>query len=331
MNPFYISGFVEADGCFYVSIFKNSSSKYGLSVLPVFYITQDKKSAHVLNRIKNYFGCGDIYYTEKDKCVTYRIRGVQACLDVVIPHFQLYPLRSEKYQNYLLFRQIVCMLKEKQHAYLPGLCSIIQLTFCMNLSSGQSRRNITKNELLLIAGSIFGLKLDEITKGRPEHSGKVMIETPSLERLNPYYLSGLVDGDGCFSISFRKNKKVKPVFSLGLEGGEQLLLQIQLYFSCGKIYNIKRNYWRYQVSDLDSLQTKIIPHFKLYFLHTFKRNHFWLFAKVCDLISQRQHLNIEGFLKLVEIAYEMNEDGKRRHARSKMEYINLILKHELKV
>jgi LAGLIDADG endonuclease len=314
-----------------VSIFKNSSSKYGLSVQPVFYITQDVKSAHVLSRIKSYFGCGDITYTERDKCLTYRIRGVKPCLDTVIPHFQLYPLRSEKYQNYLIFRQIVIMLSEKRHSTLEGLVSIIHLAFCMNLSFSGSRRKTEKEELLKTCGFQYKLEMDK-TK-LTEHTdvfGKVMIETPSVEALDPSYLSGLVDGDGSFSVSFRKNRSIKPAFTLGLEGdNQQLLLQVQEYFTCG---TIKPTFWRYQVSDLHSLQAKIIPHFKVYPLQSFKRNHFWLFARVCDLMSQGHHLNQEGFLRLIEIAYEMNEDGKRRK-RGKMEYIRLILKenNELKV
>nr|YP_009709998.1 putative LAGLIDADG homing endonuclease [Coleochaete scutata]QFU80103.1 putative LAGLIDADG homing endonuclease [Coleochaete scutata] len=201
----------------------------------------------------------------------------------------------------------------------------------MNLSFSGSRRKTEKEELLKICGSRYNLELHDLTTFT-EHAGKIMIQAPSTETLNPYYLSGLVDGDSSFSVRFRKNRSIKPAFTLGLEGdNQQLLLQVKKYFACGKIYQIKPTFWRYQVSDLHSLQTKIIPHFKLYPLHTFKRNHFWLFARVCDLMSQSQHRNREGFLKFIEIAYEMNEHGKRRRVASKMEYINLISKHELKV
>lgn len=49
----WIVVFVDGEGCFSVSIFKNKTSKIGYQVLPEFVVTQGAKSVHVLEEIKN--------------------------------------------------------------------------------------------------------------------------------------------------------------------------------------------------------------------------------------------------------------------------------------
>jgi hypothetical protein len=50
----WIVGFVDGEGCFSVSIFKNRTSKSGFQVMPEFVVTQGHKSLHVLEEIKNF-------------------------------------------------------------------------------------------------------------------------------------------------------------------------------------------------------------------------------------------------------------------------------------
>jgi hypothetical protein len=47
----WIVGFVDGEGCFSVSIFKNRTSKCGFQVMPEFVITQGQKSLNVLEDI----------------------------------------------------------------------------------------------------------------------------------------------------------------------------------------------------------------------------------------------------------------------------------------
>jgi len=47
-NPNYISGLVQADGSFFVTISKNPKSKYGLRIRATFTITQNLDSIPVV-------------------------------------------------------------------------------------------------------------------------------------------------------------------------------------------------------------------------------------------------------------------------------------------
>lgn len=59
INPNYISGFIQSDGSFFVSIAKNQKYKFGLRVRPKLSLTQDLDSIIVLNKIQEYMR---IYY-----------------------------------------------------------------------------------------------------------------------------------------------------------------------------------------------------------------------------------------------------------------------------
>jgi hypothetical protein len=82
--------------------------------------------------------------------------------------------------------------------------------------------------------------------------------------LNPFFVTGLVDGDGSFYIALKANNKVAPAFSIVQHkdsGG--LLQEVQAFFNCGSIYNVQPNSVRFQVEDLSSLIEVIIPFFTL--------------------------------------------------------------------
>src|SRR5947209_4065311 len=75
----WIVGFVDGEGCFSVSIFKNRTSKSGFQVMPEFVVTQGQKSLNVLEDIKEFFGCGAIfvnrrYVNHKENIYRYCVR-----------------------------------------------------------------------------------------------------------------------------------------------------------------------------------------------------------------------------------------------------------------
>lgn len=68
----YIAGFVDADGCFSVSI---SKSKNGFCVTPCIRISQ--KYRHTLDEIKEHFGWGHVYSSKRGD-YEYQVRGNKA-------------------------------------------------------------------------------------------------------------------------------------------------------------------------------------------------------------------------------------------------------------
>src|ERR1700721_955437 len=61
LDPLWIVGFVDGEGCFSISILKKVTAKSGFQVFPEFVVTQGAKSLDVLEKLQSFFQCGKIY------------------------------------------------------------------------------------------------------------------------------------------------------------------------------------------------------------------------------------------------------------------------------
>lgn len=140
------------------------------------------------------------------------------------------------------------------------------------------------------------------------------------------YITGFVDGEGCFSVSFSKCNKlntgieVRPSFSISQNlKSKSVLLSIQKYFNCGFIRFSKNDrIYKYEVRSINDLVRKIIPHFEKYPLMTFKQNDFSSFKEICLLVFQNKHKNASNLISIIERAYQMNGAGKRKYEKAKL-------------
>ncbi|MBI3290007.1 LAGLIDADG family homing endonuclease [Candidatus Microgenomates bacterium] len=125
-------------------------------------------------------------------------------------------------------------------------------------------------------------------------------------KLNPYYISGLVDGEGCFCVSFNKHKnnriEVRLIFEIELrEDDIEVLERVKLTLGCGNIYHLNyekykkwKPHYKYKVSNLKDITKKVIPFFKKYPLQAKKKYSFEVFCKTAELIIAKKHLTLEG-------------------------------------
>ena len=140
------------------------------------------------------------------------------------------------------------------------------------------------------------------------------------------YISGYVDGEGCFTVTFNMKAKallgweLRPSFSVSQnEDRRQVLDIIKEYFGCGYI---RRDYAdktvKFEVRDHTDLVQKIIPHFEKFPLLSSKQKDFELFKKICELINCGRHLNRGGYVAILDLAYNMNGSGKRRRTKEEI-------------
>ena len=137
------------------------------------------------------------------------------------------------------------------------------------------------------------------------------------------YVSGYVDGEGCFSVSFSRRQKflvgweTKPSFSVSQnEERSQVLLLMKDYFGCGFMRrDFSDKTLKYEVRSLDDLIQKIIPHFNKYPLLSSKQKDFELFKRVCYLMKEGRHRVASGLEQAVTLAYQMNPGGKRKYTK----------------
>ena len=87
----YISGYVDGEGCFTVSISPRAKLLVGWEVRPSLSVSQNGDRAEVLHAIKAYFGCGSIRPDRSDKTLKWETRRLENLLGHVIPPLRAVP------------------------------------------------------------------------------------------------------------------------------------------------------------------------------------------------------------------------------------------------
>ena len=144
--------------------------------------------------------------------------------------------------------------------------------------------------------------------------------------LSPWFVTGLVEGEGCFSVSFRFREKLKlgietrPSFSISLNKRDlELIKQLKDYFCCGAVrFSKNDNTYKFEVRSVSDLIEHVIPHFQQFRLVGSKLNDFCLFADICKEVRGNKHRNRKHLRQIIEKAYQMNPSGKRKYEMSEL-------------
>jgi hypothetical protein len=131
LHPYYITGFIDGEGCFSISMFKDSRMFKGWQVKPIFSINLHNKDIKILEAVQRTLGVGKLYKHGKNS-TQYRISYLKN-IYVIINHLDKYPLITKKWANYLLFKEAVKLIKNKEHLTLNGLQKIVNLKASLNL------------------------------------------------------------------------------------------------------------------------------------------------------------------------------------------------------
>jgi hypothetical protein len=134
----YISGYVDGEGCFTVSIAPRATLHVGWEVRPGFSVSQNGDRAEVLQAIEAYFGCGSIRPDRSDKTLKWETRRLEDILGRVVPHFERYPLLSGKRYDFERFASVCRLMGDGAHRRPDGLVKIVELARPMN-PSGRRR------------------------------------------------------------------------------------------------------------------------------------------------------------------------------------------------
>ena len=132
--PSYISGYVDGEGCFTVSISPRPTLLVGWEVRPSLSVSQNGDRSEVLLAIQEYFGCGTLRPDRSDRTVKWEVRSLPPLREKVIPHFWQYPLQSGKRHDFELFAAICERMARGEHRDPAGLSGIVQLAGQMNPS-----------------------------------------------------------------------------------------------------------------------------------------------------------------------------------------------------
>lgn len=92
--PVWLSGFIEAKGCFCIRQSNNH-----------FFSIGQNQDQYLIERIKTYFNANNKVRTIPGRAYNFYLLEIynKRCIDLIIAHIQKYPLLGEKHQSYLKF------------------------------------------------------------------------------------------------------------------------------------------------------------------------------------------------------------------------------------
>ena len=133
LEPQWIAGFVDGEGCFHVQINRSKECKAGYQVLPEFVVTQHKRSIKVLHAMRNVFKSGVVRRSKND-IYQFRIRDSKDLREQVIPFFMMHKLKTSKRLDFMKFRWICLLMERKEHLSPSGVEKIRKIRETMNRS-----------------------------------------------------------------------------------------------------------------------------------------------------------------------------------------------------
>src|ERR671925_1823011 len=137
----YISGYVDGEGCFTVSISPRAKLLVGWEVRPSLSVSQNGDRAEVLRLVQSHFGCGSIRPDRSDRTLKWETRRLEHLLSQVIPHFEAFPLLSGKQLDFERFAHVCRLMADGAHRSHAGLIRIVELAREMN-PSGKRRYDV---------------------------------------------------------------------------------------------------------------------------------------------------------------------------------------------
>jgi LAGLIDADG endonuclease/NADH dehydrogenase len=227
LHPEWITGFTDGEGSFGIKIYKAKGYKLGWRLEPFFQIKLNARDIDLLYRIKEYFGgVGNISFDKNS--AKYVIRKLSDIVDILIPHFEAYPLLTKKFADFELFRQIILIIKNESSLSEQGFIKILNLRYSLNNG---------------ISEELKELYPDLVPVMRPEVPER---------KIQPEWLVGFIDGEGSFNIITVEKKsseapsipstsyKVWLHFQITQHSRDTALMErIVTFFDCGSVK--KRN------------------------------------------------------------------------------------------
>lgn len=170
MNPFFITGLTDAIGSFIVGVVSNNNYKTGLNIKARFQIALHNKDIDLLLQIQNYFGVGKIGKHTAES-VIYRVESIKE-LEIIINHF---------------------------YSYVTGLIE------------GARRGTIIVPKTVR---SPLGQANYPLCYPRYSHRNinirySSTLTTLQPVKINPLFITGFVDGEGCFNPSIAEGDRCK--------------------------------------------------------------------------------------------------------------------------
>jgi LAGLIDADG endonuclease len=152
LDPWFVTGLAEGEGCFCISFSVRRRLKTGLEVRPSFALSLNERDLPLLHGLQSYFGCGSIRESRGDRTFKYESRSTSELLARIVPHFEEFPLRGSKRRSFNGFARICRMIEQGDHLERDGLREIVAMAYETSLG----KRRHTRDQLLRVLDEVKG-------------------------------------------------------------------------------------------------------------------------------------------------------------------------------
>ena len=152
LDPWFVTGLTEGEGCFCVSLTRRPTLRTGLEVRPSFSLSLNERDRTLLEQLQSFFGCGWVRQSRSDRTYKFESRAVGELLEHVVPHFERYPLRGAKARSFEGFRRVCEMVGQGDHLGREGLIEIVGIAYEMNLGKRRLSQATLLRELSEVKG-----------------------------------------------------------------------------------------------------------------------------------------------------------------------------------
>lgn len=294
LDPYFITGFFDAESSFMLFLIKDSKYKTGWTVKLTFSVVLHKKDIVLLESIRSALGgIGNI--SNHVNGVQFRVRS-KSELEVLIKFLDEFALISQKRADYLLFKEAFEIYSNKLHLTTEGLKKLFEIKAILNKGVSQFSNN--KEEASL--DKEISLSINSI---KPMMRPEVIDQTIK----SSHWLAGFTSGDGGFYIQIQGNKVSLKFYISQHQRDKALLESLVTYLGCGRV-EISNSLNVFVVTKFVEINEKIIPLFKDYPIHGIKSKDFQDFCEAARLIKAKEHLTREGLNRLKQIKIRMNRN-----------------------
>lgn len=288
LDPWFVTGFCDAESSFHLVFSKDSKSKMGWRVRAYFSLHLHIKDLSLLYTIQKFFnGVGKIYFNSSRSDALFQVYKLEELINVIIPHFDKFPLQSEKFINFLLWKKCIELMALKAHLTSSGFRDILSIRASLN-------KGLTDNLLNAFP--------DIIPIDRPVNQ---ITDSP----LHPNWITGFTEGDGTFYIS-SSSKNIRAFYQIGLDEKDYpVLIRIQSFFNnTGHIKEYPSNQaFYFSISRLNHLIDIIAPHFSINPLIGHKLSNYLIWLDIINIMYTKHHLTPEGWEKIIKLNETLNK------------------------
>lgn len=289
LSPEWVTGIIDSEGNFSIN---SQKTQKGCKITLAFKVTQKGHSKGILLSLQKYFGCGNIYYdNKKEDAYKFSVNRIDDIINNVIPIIDKFTLITSKNLDYLDFKKVAILMKDKQHLNPEILKNIILIKNNMNsLRSFDERWTYLKN-----LGSI---------------------------KLSDSWVQAFVDGEGSFQFTISNTvNRGKPYLALNstLEVAQSnhdvgILNALIEFFGNGYLKP------KYDINDIEAAKASrivnrfvinqnsvVIDFFDKYPLLTRKELDYLDWKKLIKLKKEGAHHTSEGLQEMRDIKTSMNK------------------------